>query len=100
MIMTKLLSVGNGVTYGGKKEKAVKVIMDKDEKEKFLNGAGKLVFDVDADFRDYLINGWRKCEPYDEDERKFFEDREIYSIMFYSKHMSTLAFYFAYLMER
>jgi hypothetical protein len=96
MILAKLISVSN---YGSNREKAIKLIMDANEKESFIRNASIKVLNEDSDFKDYLVNGWRKAEPYDEEEQKLFEGKEIYSIMFYSKHMAYVVLYFALLIS-
>ena len=95
-MLTKLLSVGN---YGSKRERVVKLIMDGEEKEAFVRQALLKVSDEESDFKDYLVNGWRKDEPYDEEEREYFQDKEIYSIMFYPKYMMDVVLYFALLIS-
>lgn len=91
-MLAELISVSN---YGSKREKAVKLIMDAEEKESFIRNVSIQVLDMDSGFKDYLVNGWRKAEPYDEEERKLFEGKEIYSIVFYPKHMVDVVLYFA-----
>lgn len=95
-MLAKLISVSN---YGSKHEKAIQLIMDANEKESFIRNASIKVLNKDSDFKDHLVNGWRKAEPYDEDERILFEGKEIYSIMFYSKHMIDVILYFALLIS-
>ena len=80
-MLVKMISVSN---YGSKRDKAVKLIMDAEEKEIFIRNVPAKVLDRDSDFKDHLVNGWRKAEPYDDEERELFEGKEIYSIMFYS----------------
>lgn len=95
-MLVKMISVSN---YGSKRDKAVKLIMDAEEKEIFIRNVPAKVLDRDSDFKDHLVNGWRKAEPYDDEERELFEGKEIYSIMFYSKHMVDVILYFALLIS-
>ena len=75
------------------------MVMTTEEKDIFIKNASVKILDKNEDFREYLVNGWKKAEPYDDEERELFQDKEIWSIMFYPKHMISTVLYFALLVS-
>lgn len=62
---------------GRNSEKIIKIIATDYEKNIFINEASKLIKPDNKyeDFKTHMLSNWEKCEPYDEEEKKFFSKK-------------------------
>ena len=95
------INKANGIFAPKGSEKIIKIVMDEEEKDSLIEGAKKVLkIDDSYDaFVKHITTSWKKYEPYTEEEKAEFKNKEAYIIKIYEKYWFDMIWMWAVLVS-